>query len=104
MTPACSGRPCGDALPRHDSSAELTATVDGLLGAHPRLDGRRLPVRLDELLARTRRFRAEQVPGLREYQRLRTELVAAERLRLRITEYQPRVMTAFVRNRLIDEV
>ncbi|HET8642056.1 MAG TPA: AAA family ATPase, partial [Pseudonocardiaceae bacterium] len=95
---------CGDALPRHDSSAELTATVDGLLGAHPRLDGRRLPVRLDELLARTRRFRTGHVPAFREYQRLRTELVAAERIRLRITEYQPRVMTAFVRNRLIDEV
>ncbi|WP_439377233.1 DNA repair ATPase [Amycolatopsis lexingtonensis] len=91
-------------LPRYDSSATLTATVDGLLGAHPRLTGRSLTVRLDEMLARTHRFRRDRVPGFRAYQRLRNELVAAERDRLRLAEYQPKVMSAFVRNRLLDEV
>nr|WP_242454612.1 DNA repair ATPase [Bailinhaonella thermotolerans] len=95
---------CGGALPRHESAATLTATVDGLLGAHPRIAGRRLGLRLDETLARTRAFRAERVPAYRAYQRLRNDLVARERARLRLEEYRPRVMSAFVRNRLLDEV
>ncbi|MFC6578904.1 DNA repair ATPase [Planomonospora parontospora] len=91
-------------LPRHDSSAALTATAEGLLGAHPRVTGRRLEVRLDEFLARTRRFRTHRVPAYREYLRRRNELVAAERARLRLEEYRPKVMSSFVRNQLLDEV
>ncbi|WP_184689986.1 DNA repair ATPase [Saccharothrix tamanrassetensis] len=94
---------CRD-LPRHESSAQLESTVDGLLGAHPRITDRRLAIRLDELLARTRRFREERVPAFRAYQRRRNELVAREKRRLRLEEYQPKVMSAFVRNRLLDEV
>ncbi|MEV2255483.1 DNA repair ATPase [Streptomyces sp. NPDC050147] len=89
---------------RYDREAPLAETVGGLLGTHPRVEGRRLTVRIDELLARTRDFRAETVPGFRAYQARRTELVAAERTRLRLDEYRPLVMSAFVRNRLIDEV
>ncbi|MFD5227944.1 DNA repair ATPase [Streptomyces qaidamensis] len=91
-------------LTRYESDAPLTETVTGLLGTHPRITGRALTVRLDELLARTRRFRAQDVPGHRAYQRRRTALVDAERARLRLDEYRPRVMSAFVRGRLIDEV
>ncbi|GAA4603819.1 DNA repair ATPase [Actinoallomurus liliacearum] len=94
---------CGP-LDRYDTSAPLTATVEGLLGAHPRIGGRRLELRLDESVARTRRFRAERVPAYRAYQRLRGELVTAERERLRLEEYRPRVLSSFVRNRLLDEV
>ncbi|HLU74432.1 MAG TPA: DNA repair ATPase [Nonomuraea sp.] len=93
-----------DGLGRYDSSAAVTATVEGLLGTHPRISDRKLEIRLDELLARTRRFAAERIPGFRAYQKRRTELVAAERERLRLEEYKPKVMSAFVRNRLLDEV
>ncbi|SEG79504.1 MoxR-like ATPase [Nonomuraea solani] len=91
-------------LPRHDSSAATTETVTGLLGTHPRVQDRKLEIRLDELLTRTRRFGAERVPAYRAYQRRRNELVEAERRRLRLEEYKPKVMSAFVRNRLLDEV
>ncbi|MFE6358590.1 DNA repair ATPase [Streptomyces sp. NPDC057806] len=91
-------------LARYESDAPLTETVGGLLGAHPRIDGRTLTIRVDELLVRTRAFRAGQVPEHRAYQRRRTALVAAERARIRLDEYRPRVMSAFVRSRLIDEV
>ncbi|MDQ7907738.1 DNA repair ATPase [Phytohabitans sp. ZYX-F-186] len=95
---------CGTELPRHDSSAVLSATVDGVLGTHPRVTGRKLELRLDEVLTRVRRFRDERAPGFRAYQRRRNELVAHERTRLRLAEHQPKVMSAFVRNRLLDEV
>ncbi|MFF8915884.1 DNA repair ATPase [Streptomyces sp. NPDC015032] len=91
-------------LARYECDAPLTATVDGLLGTHPRVDRGRLTVRLDELLTRTAEFRTTAVPGFRAYQRLRTALVTAERTRLRLDDHRPRVMSAFVRNRLLDEV
>ncbi|QNS03194.1 DNA repair ATPase [Streptomyces xanthii] len=91
-------------LERYDGAADLTATVTGLLGTHPRVSSRTLTVRLDELLARTRRFRTETVPGHRAYQKLRTRLAAAERDRLRLDEHRPHVLPTFVRGRLIDEV
>ncbi|MCI3238854.1 MULTISPECIES: DNA repair ATPase [Streptomyces] len=94
---------CSD-LPRYDCDAPLTETVDGLLGTHPRIRGGRLVLRVDELLARTRDFRATDLPGHRAYQRRRVALVTAERTRLRLDEHRPRVMSAFVRGRLIDEV
>ena len=86
-------------------TAPLTATVDGLLGAHPRITGRKLdrpPRRVPR--PDPARSATERVPAYRAYQQRRTELVAAERARLRLDEYRPKVMTSFVRNRLIDEV
>ncbi|MFB6778678.1 DNA repair ATPase [Streptomyces sp. NPDC056352] len=91
-------------LTRYDCEAPLSATVDGLLGTHPRIDRGRLTVRLDDLLDRTQQFRAHTVPGFRAYQRTRTALVTAERARLRLDDHRPRVMSAFVRNQLLDEV
>ncbi|MER7484406.1 DNA repair ATPase [Streptomyces sp. NPDC126497] len=94
---------CPD-TPRHTSDAPLTVTVDGLLGTHPRITGRRLTLRLDEFLARTEEFRERDVPAFRAFQRRRTALVTAERTRLRLDDHRPRVMSSFVRNRLVDEV
>ncbi|MEV0133293.1 DNA repair ATPase [Dactylosporangium sp. NPDC050688] len=95
---------CGSRLPRYDSSASLTGEVPGLLGTHPRIEARTLAVRLDDLLSRTRALRTERMPAFRAYQRRRAELVTAERERLRLTEYAPKVMSGFVRNRLLDQV
>lgn len=94
----------GTALTRYDSAAAVTATVEGLLGAHPRIAERKLDLRLEEVLTRTRQFREEAVPAYRAYQKRRTALAAAERERLRLDEFKPGVMSAFVRNRLLDEV
>lgn len=92
-------------LERYACDAPLAVEVGGLLGDHPRIgSGGVLTVRIDELLSRTAEFRSGAVPGFRAYQRLRTSLVAAERGRLRLDDHRPRVMSAFVRNRLLDEV
>ncbi|WNZ09901.1 DNA repair ATPase [Streptomyces sp. 11x1] len=94
---------CPD-LTRYTCDAPLTETVEGLLGTHPRLTGGTLTVRVDELLARTHAFRTHEVPAHRAYQRRRTTLTAAERARLRLDEHRPRIMSGFVRGRLVDEV
>ncbi|MEU4829056.1 DNA repair ATPase [Streptosporangium sp. NPDC023615] len=91
-------------LPRYDSEAAPAVVVEDLLGTHPRISAHRMELRLDEFLTRTRRFREHRVPAYRAYQRRRNELVAAERERLRLEEFRPKVMSAFVRNQLLDEV
>ncbi len=91
-------------LARYDRDAELTATVHGLLGSHPRISGRSLTVRLDELLARVGHFRRHTAPAYRAYRRQRAALVAAERARLGLDAHRPRAMASFVRGRLVDEV
>ncbi|MBM2618755.1 DNA repair ATPase [Actinoplanes sp. LDG1-06] len=91
-------------LTRYDVSASLSETVTGLLGVHPRISDGTLTVRLDDFLARTRELRVSRMPAYRAYQKQRAALAAAERDRLRLDEFKPRVMTAFVRNRLLDEV
>lgn len=95
---------CPD-LARHDLAGSLTARAEGMLGTHRRIDRHRtLALRLDEFLARTADFVQWVVPGFGAYQQRRTALVAAERVRLRLDEYRPRVMSSFVRGRLVDEV
>ncbi|MFF3554309.1 DNA repair ATPase [Streptomyces tsukubensis] len=91
-------------LDRYDAEGAAAVTVDGLLGSHPRISGGALDLGLDEFLSRTTAFADRGVPGFRAYRALRSRLVDAERTRLRLAEYRPRVMSAFVRNRLVDEV
>jgi hypothetical protein len=89
---------------REPSAAVLDAKVTGLLGQHPRIVERSLHVRFDELLSRVGRFVEERAPRFRAYRKLRTDIAERERRRLRLDEFKPRVLTSFVRNRLVDEV
>ncbi|HEY0158427.1 MAG TPA: DNA repair ATPase [Thermoanaerobaculia bacterium] len=91
-------------LSRERSSALVSATVTGLLGQHPRVVNGAMELRLDEFLSRLGRFSTERVPAFRAYQQKRHELLQRERKRLRLNELQPKVMSSFVRNKLISEV
>ena len=94
----------GDRSVREVSSALGSVKVDGLLGQHPSIRDQTLSLRLDEFLARLSTFAAERVPAFRAYQERRHAIVTVERERLRLEEFKPRVLSSFVRNRLIDEV
>ena len=102
LTDAASGG--AGALPRRETTALTRGEVTELLGQHPRIQQRTMEVRLDEVLERVGRFARERVPGFRRYRALRHALLERERRRLRLEEYKPRVLSAFVRNRLVDEV
>ncbi len=91
-------------LERATSSALSQLEVEDLLGQHPRIRERRMSLRLDEFLSRLTAFRQHRVPGFRRFQELRHQLLEGKRKGLRLGEYKPRVMSSFVRNRLIDEV
>jgi Ni2+-binding GTPase involved in maturation of urease and hydrogenase len=91
-------------LDRDVQSAIEGTSVTGLLGQHPRIKDRTLELRLDEFLGRLGEFMRARVPGFREFRRLRQQLIDRERKRLRLDEFMPKVLTSFVRNKLVSEV
>lgn len=91
-------------MEREISSGVTSAVVRDLLGQHPRIAERSLEIRLDEFLGRLSRFRRHRVPAYREYQKLRHGILERERHRMRLDEVTAKIMSAFVRNKLIDEV
>jgi hypothetical protein len=95
---------CDRGVDRLASSALVEGEVTELLGTHRRIEGRKMRIRIDEISSRLGRFVHETVPAYRAYRAARHELLERERARLRLDEYKPRVMSAFVRNKLIHEV
>ena len=91
-------------LPHQAGAVDLRCEVTGLLSQHNRITNQTLAFRYDQLLAEGDVFRRTVVPGFRAYQSQRHELLTATRHRLRLDEFTPKVMSAFVRNQLIDQV
>lgn len=94
----------GHQLDRSSNSALTSAVVEGLLGQHGRIEAQNLPLRLDEFVERLDRFMRERVPGYIDYRQQRQAMLDRERHRLRLEEFKPRVLSSFVRNKLINEV
>lgn len=88
-----------------EANASLTVVdVTDLLGQHSRIQSGKLRLRIDEFIERLTRFIGERLPAYRQYRELRQSLIERERRRLRVEEYKPRVLSSFVRNKLISEV
>lgn len=91
-------------LEREEVAALTQVTVDELLGQHRRIQDRKLSLRLDEFLSRLGAFVSTRVPGFQAFREARHALLERERRRLRLDEFKPRVLTSFVRNKLLNEV
>jgi hypothetical protein len=95
---------CGDRIKPSVVTAATSQVLDGMKGQHPRLaDGR---YRFDYLDFQERlgRFERNVVPRFEEFHTRKNALLDHERARLRLGDFEPRVLTSFVRNRLIDEI
>ncbi len=88
----------------HVAGGDNQTTVDGLLGRHSNIVDGSLAIQLDTFMQRLKNFRENVQPGFRAYRQARQDLLERQRRRLRLDEFEPRVMTSFVRNKLIDEV
>jgi hypothetical protein len=86
----------------------IKATVDlqleGMIGSHPVIEGRVYQLNYNEFITRLEQFEADVVPRYRSYIDIKKEIVERARENLRLEEFRPRVLTSFVRNRLIDSV
>lgn len=85
-------------------AASVATTLTDMAGAHPRIERGQLKLHFHELLTRTRQYRETAIPRFNRLRQVKHELVDAARESMRVDEFKPRVLSSFVRNRLIDEV
>jgi hypothetical protein len=86
------------------SEVALQVEVAGLLGEHPRIKDGRLTLSLDDFLARLHDHLDHFVPAFHAYQAARQRIISRERDALRLSEFKPRPLSSFVRNKLINDV
>ena len=91
-------------FPKRVTEVDLRFTVSELMGEHSRIQERQLVLAVDDFFARLREHREQFLPGMQRYQALRQEVVKRERDAMRLSEFKPRPLTSFVRNKLINDV
>jgi phage shock protein A len=85
-------------------TVDLVVAVDALRSGHSRIEGGRLEIHYSEFLTRVARHESTVARAFRELSEVKHRLTEARREEMRLEEFKPKVMSAFVRNRLIDEV
>ncbi len=78
--------------------------LHGLHGDHSRVAAGKMLLDYHEFMRRLARFQNRTVPRFKALQAKKRQLLHAAESRLRSSEFQTKVLTSFVRNRLIDEV
>lgn len=86
------------------ADVSVAVSLTGLVGNHGRIKRGQMVVHYHELLRRVGRYMIDVVPRYRNLNQTKTRLVDAARDDMRLEEFKPRVLTSFVRNRLLDEV
>ena len=85
--------------------AETVLRLEGLRGTHPRIaEGGAMTVDLHDFNRRLQRFTQEVVPAFARCQGRKADLLHGKSAALKLGEFEPRVLSSFVRNRLLDEV
>ncbi len=84
--------------------ASAVTEIDGLAGDHAVIDGSNYHLHYNRFMQKLDRFEQDRVPRFLAYQAQKKELVETARDSMRLDEFRPRVLTSFVRNKLIDQV
>ena len=94
----------GEYSPKQVHAVTLSTVVEGLKGSHSRIEGGEMELEFHEFMGRLQSFEKSEVPTFEAYIESKQSLVDTKREDMRLDEFKPRVMSAFVRNRLINEV
>jgi hypothetical protein len=79
-------------------------TVDGMIGDHAVVQGGKYQLDYNQFSERLQSFEREAVPTYSAYQHLKQVLVEEKRVAMRLDEFKPKVMSSFVRNKLLNNV
>ena len=82
---------------------ESSRTISGMLGDHPRVNSKTYRLDYNGFLNRLTAYQNRTVPAFESYIDLKKRLSDDRREELRLDEFKPRVLTSFVRNKLINE-
>ena len=85
-------------------SVDLAVAVKGLAGDHARIESGALSLEFVDFARRLENFEDEVAPAFLAYQHTKVDLIERRREDMRLEEFKPKVMSAFVRNRLLDRV
>lgn len=89
---------------RNIVTARMETVIDGLLGNHPRIQNGQLQFDLLDFTYRLKQFEQEAEPRFKQYEMLKHRLLAEKAEAMRLESFKPRVLSSFVRNKLIDDV
>ena len=82
----------------------LSFRAEGLRSSHPRIADSTLEVHYSEFLDRLEKHERTDAAAFRVLAERKSQLTGVKRDEMRLDEFKPKVMSSFVRNRLIDEV
>ncbi|WKN43307.1 DNA repair ATPase [Tunicatimonas pelagia] len=86
------------------SEVTLSTTMENMQGNHPVIEDGKYELHYQTFFQKLSEFHHEAVPAYRDFQQRKRELTQQFTEELRLSEFKPRVMSSFVRNRLIDQV
>ncbi len=94
-----------DAAPKVNRLAgQGRVEIGGLLGDHPQIAGGKYTLDFAGYFRRIEDFVRRVQPRFDQFHQLKSALIAARRDELKLGELQARVLTSFVRNRLVNDI
>lgn len=88
----------------HALHVSTAIELEGFIGSHSIVDGGKMHLNYAEFSNKMKHFESVTVPAYASFVAAKKQLIDDYRSELRLDEFKPRVLSAFVRNRLIDEV
>ena len=80
-----------------------TLIIDDLRGSHPIIVNNRYQADYHKLMQKLIHFAEISVPSFNEFRQIKDGMISSYRKSLKLNELKPRVLTSFVRNKLINE-
>jgi hypothetical protein len=84
--------------------ANTHLTITGMLGTHKVITDKTYQLHFNSFLLKLNGFEEQVVPRFRQLAEVKKSLASQIREELRLEEFKPRVLTSFVRNKLIDQL
>lgn len=84
--------------------ASVDASLTGIVGTHAVIEGGSYDLNYNRFVERLSDFEVTAVPQFNAFAELKHNVVEAAREDMRLDEFRPRVLTSFVRNKLLNEV
>jgi MoxR-like ATPase len=78
--------------------------IVGMVGSHPRIEQGKYRLHYCHFMSRLQRHERDIAPRFVQYQKCRNAVVERYGKELHLDEFQPHVLTTFVRNTLIDQI
>ena len=83
---------------------KTTVLIPGMLGDHPVIKDGAYVFDFNEFEQRLTIFQDTRVPAFRQFQAAKHQVLEQRKAEMRLQEFKPRVLTSFVRNKLINDV